>query len=607
MALFTHNSHQFFLSRVMALSRTKSYVERSRFGRQAELERIAEDYNEDLGLIFGLSSYAYGNEAHVDYVGGLNTNKIWSGLANLVKPERWQVKIDSSTTVVTEENVLPSLRDALVDAAPAGETTAEYKRSQKKYRDFAGILSQIDTEAIASHALKIMQVCRRREIGYRPAPLQLPLVRGPLFGSTHVFYSIEFYDAQCRETTKWIIKIPVNGTPDVWDQLCAETLRTEALMISKLAEETTIPVPKVVDFKSSPHNILHVPYSIMTYVEGRTLDQVWFGEDGEADSVVRERRTKVLRNLAQLMLQLGKYEFKQGGAPVFDDRGLLVGIGPLRELDVQAMVNRWFGDEECEKEPLYTEVGPFSDAAEMYTALLDKYPCDVEANTGVDRLLCLLVNFIREPPSSGSRKGKEKESEEQKMGFVLTHGDLKMRNIVIDKEGNVKGILGWDSIRIGPRSSGNEALPGWLVRDFNPFVWRWQPAPEFWRGVGCYEGEAEGNHYEDAPWVLRELRDEYAGIIQELKGGKTGVHVDVTKQSLMALSLNTAVRDPRCRTAILRRVLEKCSRAAEEFDFDLIVDVLGRGGYLDGYKLKCLERNFRELVDRGYVRGAIVW
>ncbi|KAI1449263.1 hypothetical protein F5Y02DRAFT_373799 [Annulohypoxylon stygium] len=591
----------------MSISRKKGYVERSRLDRQTELDRLARAYQEDLGLVLGFSSQAYGNEAHIDYVGGLNTNKIWTGLTELAKPVRWQVRIDGKKRVA-KDDTLPSLNDALIGAVPTGEIRPDSNKGQKDNRDFAGILSHVDTKAIASYVLKLMHIHRKRQIGFRPAPLQLPTVCSPRFGSAHVFYPIEIYDAQCCETTKWIIKIPINGTPDVWDKLCAEALRIEALMMDKLSQETTIPIPNLIDFDSSPHNKLHVPFLIMTYVEGQTLDQVWFGKYGENERAIRARRSKVLHNLAQSMLQLGRYQFERGGAPVFDDREYLVGVGPLRELDVQAMVNRWLRNEECEKEPIYAEIGPFNDATEMYTALLNKYPCDVEPNTGVDRLLRLLINFIREPPRPRSVKGKEKEGGEKKMNFVLTHSDLKMHNIVISEEGNIEGILGWDSVRIVPKSVGNEAFPSWLVRDFNPFVWRWRPGPEFWRNKGYYEEDAEGNRHEDAPWLLRELRDQYAAILnaEHLERGVER-ELNLTKQSLMSLSLNTAVRDPRCRTAILRRMLEKCSRTSEKFDFDRIIDVLGRGGHLDGYKLKCLERNFRELVDRGYVRGAIAW
>ncbi len=71
--------------------------------------------------------------------------------------------------------------------------------------------------------------------------------------------------------------------------------------------------------------------------------------------------------------------------------------------------------------------------------------------------------------------------------------------------------------------------------------------------------------------------------------------------------LDEAVRDPRCRTAVLRRLLEKCSRRFETLDYDHIVEVLGAGDRLDGYTMRCLRKNVRELADKGFVRGAVVW
>ncbi|KAI1392258.1 uncharacterized protein F4822DRAFT_122452 [Hypoxylon trugodes] len=102
---------------------------------------------------------------------------------------------------------------------------------QRQHRDFAGILSHVDTEAIAALSLSIMQRHLAEDKKRKPSPLQLPLVRGQFFGSAHVFYMIEFYHPQTRKAIKWIIKIPINGTPDIWDRLCAETLRTEALVL----------------------------------------------------------------------------------------------------------------------------------------------------------------------------------------------------------------------------------------------------------------------------------------------------------------------------------------------------------------------------------------
>ncbi|KAI0458023.1 hypothetical protein F5B21DRAFT_37076 [Xylaria acuta] len=104
------------------------------------------------------------------------------------------------------------------------------------------------------------------------------------------------------------------------------------------------------------------------------------------------------------------------------------------------------------------------------------------------------------------------------------------------------------------------------------------------------------------PWVLRELRGGYyARVMRELKMGgrererrttdtREGEHaegpgnwsyededVDITKQSLLILTLDAAIQDPRCRTTALRRVTEKCSRSFEQLDFDFFVDTPGRG------------------------------
>ncbi|KAI6088398.1 hypothetical protein F4821DRAFT_277151 [Hypoxylon rubiginosum] len=587
------------------------FVERSRFERRAELARFARDHHADVSVVLGLSWLFNGAQAHVDYVGGLDTNKILTRLTKLVKSVPWDVAWKSVEPTTKKERVLPSLKDALVDVAPVESYQKETARQRRKrrhqnYRDFAGILAQVDTVAIASFALDIFQARHEKVHDYSLPPLPYPRISGPSFGTAHVFYIIEFYDG-----AKWIIKIPANGTPDVWDKLCAEAMRTEALTLNLLKTQTSMPVPEIIDADSSPHNDIHVPYLIMEYIEGRTLDHIWFGQSGDDEKTIKERRTKVMSGLAKAMLQLGGFEFERGGAPVFDGEGYLVDVGPLRELDVQAMVDRWLDNEDCERGPLYTSIGPFQDAAEMQTALLDLYPCDAEPCVGADRLLRLLLGLVREP--TGSRRRGGKEMERKKRDFVLTHPGLSMRNVIVEEDGTLKGIVGWDGVRAAPKSVGNEALPRWLVRDFNPFVWRWQPPPEFWRmksSSGDEEAPEGSNKLEDAPWVLRELRDEYVKIMRSLKkekGSYGEADVDVTKQSLLALSLDAAARDPRCKSAVLRRILDKCSRASEVFDFGRIVESLEDGGQLDGYKRRCLEKNLQELIDRGYVRGAVVW
>ncbi|KAI1079604.1 hypothetical protein F5B20DRAFT_590463 [Whalleya microplaca] len=659
----------------------KDFVEKSRIGRHTELARLARERQEDLGLILGLSLRAKGKQAHIDYVGGLDTNKIRTGLAKLAKSARWEAKPHGGELTTEEEKTLslPSLRDALVDAAPldlhqqaasssSGSSKSPQavsedrkKRTQAKARDFAGILAQIDTSAIASLALDVLHARRKQTPAHNPPPLPLPRVGPPRFGAAHVLYPVEFYDDRAGRHIKWVVKIPAAGTPDVWDRLSADALRSEALLLNLLRTRTGVPVPEVIDADCEVHNEIHVPYLIMEFVEGRSAERVWFedgkeGEESACDDGDRgrgrkaERRTKILRGVAQAMLELGRFEFEQGGAPVFDGEGSLRGstAGELRTLDVRAMIHRWFANQDCEHGPLYVGVGPFEDPRDMYTALLDwvRDRCP-EATAdgvgrGVDELLRLLLGFVREPGEpeerSNSRSHNQTKSQQHQRSqrskkskpFVLTHPELSLRNIIVSEDGDIKAILGWDGACAAPRSMGNEAFPRWLVRDFNPFVWRWRQPEEFWRIRQGGVSEPEENRAEDAPWVLKELREEYVEIMRELKGdtrgdgaggGSSGAttkgsrdgsdkeheDIDVTKQSLLTLSLDTAVRDPRCRSAILRRILEKCSRQFEQLDFDQFVEMLGEGEEINGYKLTCLKRNFHELVEKGFVRGAAVW
>ncbi|KAI0201794.1 hypothetical protein F4808DRAFT_469104 [Astrocystis sublimbata] len=560
--------------------------------------------------------------------------------------------------------------------APQGVEIEMQADEERRARDFARVIARVDTDALARLARNLLVEHRRRQFAARssstlaeavaavpPDSVLLPKIGEPFFGGGHVFYLVEFPPRMRRngrgrnaKGVKWIVKIPamkcrVDDEGDGWDDLCRETLRAEALLLHMLRTETQIPVPAVIDADCSVDNDVGAPWLLMEFVQGRRLEDVWFGLDGSDESrrgkgidehLLRERREMILTNLANAMLQLGKYTFARGGALVFDQHnGELVGTGPLRILDIQAMVDRWFADEACETTPIYRAAGPWDDTGDVYTACLDAYPSTSVSSTGANELIKLLLGHIREPGSCReikSRKGKEKvkkivgggvdrDEKEKPKGFVLMHADLSMRHIILDQDGTtIKAILGWDAARAAPRSIGNEALPAWLVRDFNPFLYRWRPPDDVRRnGRRGVSMTLEGNRFEDSPWTLRELREFYAGVMMELKmhrrprkqgregndddqyGAQEDSDVNITKQSLLAMTLHTAIRDPRCRVAALRRLLEKCSRPFETFDFDYFVEVLGEEYQADSVQLRCLEKNLRELVDKGFVKGAVAW
>jgi len=645
----------------MAEQPVKSYIEQSRRDRRAELAKLAWDRHANMSVIIGLSWRIKNHQVHIDYTGGLDTAKIRRNITSLAQVTWGEVlphlspipahqvvaeELEMNRKTVIDADVNPGPRElsawssALARAAPvdfqrrptrrlADETAgAQHARllagSQRKARDYDAVLERINTRAMASLARDLLEErLHQQSPATAPEPRPLPRISHPFFGSGHAFYVIRFWGSGHQGPIKWIMKIPSAGEGGCWDGPSREALRTEAFLLHTLRTETTMPVPEVIDADCRSDNEIGAPWLLMEFIQGRRLEDVWFGlDDGGADihanaQALKKRRETILRNVAEAMLQLGRYEFNRGGAVSFDAKhGHLVGVQALREPDVQAMVHRWFLDEECRNIPLYRPVGPWDTTTAAYTAMLDVHPPTTVAERGVDELLRLLVSYVREPvPFHGAKER-----------FVLTHPDLSLRNVILADDGTtIKALLGWDGARAVPRSLGNEALPRWLARDFNPFLWRWQPAAELWRGL-CVPTEA--NQSEDSPWVLRELRDYYADTITELKAtgtsrgevrrgerkkkksyGREDVFsgVDITRQSLLTLTLDAAIRDPRCRSSVLRRVLEKCSRRFEELDFERFVGELGEGHKMDAVRLKCLADNIGELVDTGFVKGAAVW
>ena len=682
---------------------------------------------------------------------------------------------------------LPSLREALLHALPAHSdipprlplsdpsdpyipalpqqsySHAWSREHARKQEDFAALLSQVDRDSVAALCTQVLkdirasgtQRCVDRRRTTRGGgddsdlpPLQTqsyvppPVIGDPILGSTHALWPVWFpgtgedNDGEDGDT-RWMVKVPLCGTPDTWDAVGAKALRDEAGVLRLLGtmgkrraggepkgereagergpesgEDRPFPAPRPVQAHTGVHNALHAPYLIMEYIDGVRLDEYWFegvggGDDGLAYSAeqIHFRRRAVLRSLASHLLRLSRFETRRSGAVVVGRvphvagpdgrRAGALGVrprkaAPVRALDVQAMLDRWFdsGDDGADPETrweverttertlIYTVIQPQTKPRNAYLALLDQYSPQTVAARGVHELLRLLVGMLEETPRPGARGNHQQDEVDtdydeldydddiynyrkskprpRPRPFVLAHTNLQLHHVIVSEDnGEVRGIVGWDGVCAAPKSIGNEALPRWLVRDLNPFTYRWTPEVEVSADVGgarvvrtaCQplngesvdtdvDGEVSQMGIEDPPWVLAELRRLYVDTVAELKGeiiqgyagsvaGGTGGDAGqdymkaceerkdfaafFTKQSLLALVLDEAVRDPRSRSAILRQVLARCSRRFETLDYESIVEALGTCREPDAYMMQCLRRNIRELFDKGFVKGAAVW
>lgn len=84
---------------------------------------------------------------------------------------------------------------------------------------FRPILAVVRLDAIPEMATKIWSSKYPKGCLVYP-----PVVGAPLHGSYNILFLIEFRDQEI----KWLLKIPINGTPNHWDTLCADELESEA-------------------------------------------------------------------------------------------------------------------------------------------------------------------------------------------------------------------------------------------------------------------------------------------------------------------------------------------------------------------------------------------
>jgi hypothetical protein len=201
----------------------------------------------------------------------------------------------------------------------------------------------------------------------------------------------------------------------------------------------------------------------------------------------------------------------------------------------------------CERTPIYRELGPWKgeDAEErFYTSRMDcryvredsdfggtmmlrgywKWFCDEERELGLASKRGRSAGSRSErgvTNSKGNMNAHDEDDEDDgdTHPFVLAHPDLSLHNIIIDTRGKFH-FIGWSGVQAVPRAVGNEALPAWLCRDWNPFVHRWRDADWPWR----YRHESaadtpwavpvpDRNLAEEPSWKLAEWRAYYAECV----------------------------------------------------------------------------------------------
>lgn len=455
---------------------------------------------------------------------------------------------------------------------------------------FKAILEVIQFKEVSSFAVQLRKRIADSEGdatrgNFQSATVSVP----PLTGSYNILFPIDFDDG-----IRWLLRVPGIGIKEHWNDAAATSLSSEALTMQLLLRETTIRLPQVFDFSPSLENPLGVPFIVLEFVEGPSLYDVWFDLTVTKDEL-RVRRTRVLENIAEAMVQLSKFSFDRGGSVQFDSQGQPSGIGPYREVDNHAMLagldkdEEEFEDGDDDGELIYRQYGPSDSIESFFSERLTKIPePDIDMQNMDLALLKFFVDLVPEPKSDVKP-------------FVLAHPDFDIQNFIVSQDGELKAIIDWDGVAAVPRAVGNERYPGWLTRDWDPMMYSWRE--------GMETDPNRETLLEDSPTTLKYYRGIYLSHIQSLKVKKNASQSSqaiATIQSLALENLLIAIVDPRCTRGILQNLFtnvvaaaatERSGELGEEADFDYW-DIAGRlqGGDLSQKWKDMLQTGFNAVL-----------
>ncbi|KAH7017219.1 hypothetical protein EDB80DRAFT_678048 [Ilyonectria destructans] len=199
--------------------------------------------------------------------------------------------------------------------------------------------------------------------------------------------------------------------------------------LKSLEKLENFPSPRVLDWNISTHNLIEAPYICMTHLPGQRLSDAWF--DKSSPIPLEQRRLRTLQSFA-------------------DDMATLSNSKPFTKIGSWNLENGSYN--------IRTGVENKEDG----TGATSSFP-----DLGTDREFFNLV--FEDNWMNGARRFTLMMSEllPLKDGpgqFVLRMPCLEMKNILVDEEGSITGLLNWECTTAWPAWMG-PTYPAWICQD----------------------------------------------------------------------------------------------------------------------------------------------
>ncbi|KAJ4312120.1 hypothetical protein N0V84_010098 [Fusarium piperis] len=298
----------------------------------------------------------------------------------------------------------------------------------------------------------------------------------------------------------WVVRVPISPCL-AFD---AQHLIEREVVTMHLVSETNIPIPRVIAPTLDDDDFADIPsFVILEYVEGRPLSDV------RIQGLSVEKRATLYQGLADIYLQLRSLTFSDLGAlALTDEDDFDVVQGPISaEFNLQQLA----GLQPSRVREVRGPEGPMRTATEYVSLLLAmawnvfyNSPAVTQDRDDAEQTLYYLYQFDR----FVRRKWFDESLNHEP--FVLSHGDLVDRNIIVDDEMRIVAVLGWEWSRVVP------------LQLFNPPLWLVSNSPELLASRQFYEHHVQ--ELERFMTILRQREQTYFGGITHLADEWQDIH-----------------------------------------------------------------------------------
>ncbi|EJU02559.1 hypothetical protein DACRYDRAFT_21630 [Dacryopinax primogenitus] len=228
----------------------------------------------------------------------------------------------------------------------------------------------------------------------------------------------------------WVIRLRMPPSAIRWlermERFEEQVLVSEHATMQLVKERTSIPVPVLIAWSSTPDNPIGIPFVMQEAIVGYRPGQVGITFEGDP---VNEKSRRYTEQIADFHLQLSKIRFSQLGSVQLDGKGGYR-IGPVAQ---------W-------------QRGPYTSALAYYTFLAGRMVSfaaagdrPTNAKERQDRFKRLFSAWLYRTAIVHVAN-----SDDGRGPFPLAHNDLHMGNTIVDEDGNILAVLDWDHAHTVP-------------------------------------------------------------------------------------------------------------------------------------------------------------